>query len=74
MTTGERLVALAGAGGTAGALLLMIGAGSTSGEALVNYSGLPSGTAEQHLLADGGSMPNPSVNGWIVRARRMSLR
>ena len=38
MTTGERLLALAGVGGTAAAL--------------VDYSGLPTGTAAQHLLVD----------------------
>lgn len=51
-TAAERLVALAGRGGAAAALLLTIGSGATAGEALVNYSGLPSATAAQHLLAD----------------------
>ena len=51
-TAAERLVALAGHGGTAGALLLEIGAGSTTGAALVAYSGLVSGSAAQHLLTD----------------------
>lgn len=52
MTTGERLRLLAGAGGAAGVLLLVIGTGATAGEALVNYSQLPTGTAAQHLLMD----------------------
>lgn len=52
MTAGERLVALAGAGGMAGALLLLIGSGATAGAALVDYSGLAAATAAEHLLAD----------------------
>lgn len=51
-TAAERLVHLAGTTGTAAALLLMIGSGATAGEALVDYSGLPSGTAAEHLLVD----------------------
>jgi len=51
MTAGQRLNALAGSG-TAGVLLLLIGSGATAGAALVNYSGLPTGTAAQHLLTD----------------------
>lgn len=57
MTAGERLAALAGASGKASALLLVIGLGNTAGAALVDYSGLPSGTAAQHLLADGILQP-----------------
>ena len=52
MTAGERLRLLAGAGGAAGVLLLAIGSGATAGAALVDYSQLPTGTAEQHLLVD----------------------
>ena len=51
MTAGERLAALAGATGTAAALLLAIGTGATAGAALVDYSGLASATAAEHLLA-----------------------
>jgi len=52
MTAGDRLRFLAGQAGAAGALLLLIGSGATAGDALVDYSGLPTGTAAQHLLAD----------------------
>lgn len=51
-TAGERLATLAGATGTAAALLLAIGTGPTAGAALVDYSGLPSATAAEHLLAE----------------------
>jgi hypothetical protein len=52
VTAAERLVALAGTSGTAGALLLAIGSGATTGAALVNYSGLLTGTASEHLMTD----------------------
>lgn len=52
MTAAERLLQLAGATGTAAVLLLAIGTGVTSGEALVDYSGLTTGTAAEHLLTD----------------------
>lgn len=52
MTTGERLASLAGTTGAAATLLLLIGTGVTTGEALVNYSQLPTGTAAQHLLVE----------------------
>lgn len=52
MTTGERLRALAGQDGAAAALLASIGAGATTGAALVNYSGLLTGSAAEHLLAE----------------------
>lgn len=52
MTAGERLASLAGTTGAAATLLLLIGTGVTTGEALVNYSQLPTGTAAQHLLVD----------------------
>ena len=56
-TAAARLVSLAGATGTAGALLLMIGAGATAGAALVDYSGLSTDTAAAHLLADVAPAP-----------------
>ena len=52
MTAAERLQQLAGATGTAAALLLAIGAGATTGEALADYSALPAATAAEHLLAE----------------------
>lgn len=51
MTAAERLQALSGLSGvSAGTMLLAIGAGATAGAALVNYSGLDTGTAAEHLL------------------------
>jgi hypothetical protein len=83
MTAGQRLSALAGSG-TAGVLLLLIGSGATAGAALVNYSGLPSGTAAQHLLVDhvGGTLAerleallNPLASGksWPLVAAQGTL-
>jgi hypothetical protein len=67
-TAGARLASLAGASGTAGALLLLIGAGGTAGAALVNYSGLPSATAAEHLMTD---RPPPDTGGtWVGPQRR----
>jgi hypothetical protein len=63
MTAGERLRALAGVSGTAGALLLMIGTGATSGAILVDYSQLPTGTAAQHLLVDRVTTPPEEHHG-----------
>lgn len=57
MTAAERLLALAGTTGTAAALLLVIGAGATTGAALVDYSGLATGTAAEHLLTDVAAAP-----------------
>ena len=57
MTAGERLRQIAGVGGTAAALLLVIGTGVTAGAALVDYSGLPSGTAAVHLMTDVAPLP-----------------
>jgi hypothetical protein len=51
-TYGARLRQLAGTIGTAAALLGMIGQGATAGEMLVDYSGLPTGTASEHILTD----------------------
>lgn len=54
MNTGERLAQISGMSGVSAATMLMsIGSGSTAGELLVSYSGLSSGTAEEHLLASG---------------------
>jgi hypothetical protein len=50
MTAAERLLYLAGTDGSAGSLLMMLASGSTSGEILVNYSGIESTTASDHLL------------------------
>jgi hypothetical protein len=61
MTAAERLIALAGQTGTAAALLLLIGTGATAGEALVDYSELATGTAEQHLLVDKSIITPPTV-------------
>ena len=54
MNVAQRLAHLSGLTGvSAGAHLLAIRLGGTSaGAMLVSRSGLPSGTAEQHLLAD----------------------
>lgn len=71
MTAAERLVALAGTGGQASVLLAMIGSGDTTGAALVNYSGLSSGTAATHLLTDiTGAVQTP----WLLIARRRLRR
>jgi len=56
-TAGERLLHLAGATGSAAALLLAIGAGATTGAALVDHSGLPTGSAAEHLLAKRTAVP-----------------
>lgn len=84
-TAAERLLHLAGHGGTAAALLLAIGTGATTGAALTNYSGLPVGTAAAHLLMDKTAVPpaptfgsgggasygrSPSVRQVIRRDRR----
>lgn len=63
MTAAERLLSLAGASGTAGALLLAIGSGVTAGEALVDYSGLSSATASAHLLAAHAVVEPPASSG-----------
>lgn len=69
-TAGERLVALAGSTGTSAALLLLIGSGATAGAALVNYSGLATGTAAEHLLADRAATQPTTGGGWVGTARR----
>lgn len=70
MTAGERLRALAGAGGSAAALLLLIGAGATAGEALRDYSGLASATAAGHLLAEVVPAQAPTSEGGNPLPRR----
>jgi hypothetical protein len=76
-TAGERLRQLAGSGGAAGALLLMIGSGATAGAALVAYSGLTAGSAAAHLLAEHAVSPAPSLGGHGLYAeptRRLRAR
>ena len=67
MTAAERLLALAGTTGTAAALLLAIGTGATAGAALVDYSGLASATAAEHLLVD--AAPTQPITGGKPRRR-----
>ena len=50
VTAAERLLALSKTTGAAGALMLLIGSGATAGAALLDYSGLESATAADHLL------------------------
>jgi hypothetical protein len=71
-TAADRLLALAGTTGTAGALLLLIGSGATAGAALVDYSGLASATAAAHLMADSAAPPAaiPQGGGWVDAPRR----
>ncbi len=70
-TAGDRLVFLAGQGGEAGVLMLMIGTGATAGEALVDYSQLGTATAAVHLMEDRASS---SANDWLIRARHRRRR
>lgn len=70
MIAGERLAALAGSIGTASSLLAMIGSGVTTGAALVNYSGLATGSASDHLLTDSSA----SVSNWLIPIRRRLRR
>jgi hypothetical protein len=69
MTAAERLIALAGQTGTAAALLLLIGTGATAGDTLVDYSGLETGTAAQHLLADQADHQSNEVHGGGKKSR-----
>lgn len=65
-TAGDRLRSLAGVGGTAATLLLLIGSGVTAGDALVDYSGLPSATAAVHLMTDVAvEAPGSTGGGWV---------
>lgn len=75
MTAGERLRALAGQDGTAAALLARIGAGATTGAALVNYSGLLTGSAAEHLLAERAAQwPGGTFGVGYDTARRRTRR
>jgi hypothetical protein len=68
---------LAGQDGQAGALLLMIGSGATAGAALVAYSGLSTGSAAAHLLAERSVSPAPTLGGfgmYIEPKRRLRAR
>jgi hypothetical protein len=51
-TAGDRLATIAKTAGTAATLLALLGSGATAGALLVDYSGLETGTAAQHLLVD----------------------
>jgi hypothetical protein len=76
-TAGARLRALAGQDGPAGALLLMIGSGATAGAALVAYSGLSTGAAAVHLLAERAESPAPTLGGfgqYVEPTRRLRAR
>lgn len=77
-TAAERLVALAGSGGQAGALLRQIGiTGLTAGALLVAYSGLPTATAAVHLMTDRVTVvavTGGSGGGGSVRALRPAPR
>lgn len=64
-TAAERLLSLAGTTGTAAALLLAIGTGATAGGALVNYSGMASGTAAEHLLVEKQATHETYSGGWF---------
>lgn len=70
MTAAERLAALAGTAATAATLLALIGSGATADAMLVNYSGLASGTAAEHLLTDRAL----AANDWLIRTRRRGRR
>lgn len=63
MTAGERLAQISGLSGvSAAAMLLAIGTGATAGALLVDYSGLESGTAAEHLLTDASIVVPPQVS------------
>ena len=68
MTAAERLLALSKTTGTAGALLLLIGSGVTAGAALLDYSGLESATAADHLLYE--KVVEDSVSGGLLKVHR----
>lgn len=70
-TAAERLVELAGQSGEAGTLLLLIGQGATAGEALADYSGLDTATADVHLMTDVASTARFQMDyGVFVPPRR----
>ena len=68
MTAVERLLALSKTTGAAGALLLLIGSGATAGAALLDYSGLESATAAEHLLYE--NVVEDSVSGGLLNVHR----
>ena len=68
MTAAERLLALSKTTGAAGALLLLIGSGATAGAALLDYSGLESATAAEHLLYE--KVVEDSVSGGLLKVHR----
>ena len=68
MTAAERLLALSKTTGAAGALLLLIGSGATAGAALLDYSGLESATAADHLLYE--KVVEDSVSGGLLKVHR----
>jgi hypothetical protein len=67
-------VALSGASGAAGALLLAIGSGATAAAALVAYSGLGAASAAAHLMHERAGPERPPAIGWLVRARARRTR
>lgn len=69
-TAADRLVTLAGSGGTAGALLIIIGNGTTASSRLVDYSGLSSDTAAVHLMTD----VTGEGSNYVIFARRTCRR
>lgn len=68
MTAAERLLALSKTTGAAGVLLLLIGSGATAGAALLDYSGLESATAAEHLLYE--KVVEDSVSGGLLKVHR----
>ena len=74
-TVGARLVQLAGRPGTAAALLRLIGTAETAGAALVNYSGLASGTMIDHLVVNRhAAVPPAPTFGGGAGSRHRTLR
>lgn len=51
--------------GTTGVYAALIDTGATAGAALVDYSGLPTGTAAEHLLAEVAAQPEPGFSGGL---------
>ena len=68
MTAAERLLSLSKTTGAAGALLLLIGSGATAEAALLDYSGLESATAADHLLYE--KVVEDSVSGGLLKVHR----
>ena len=65
MTAAERLLSLSKTTGAAGALLLLIGSGATAEAALLDYSGLESATAADHLLYE--KVAEDSTSGGLLK-------